>query len=959
MTEERFGLEPGIASEPSSTIATLAPDDIGVATEPRSTVETLGPDDVGVGTDTAFVVTQEPYRLTVAGIDRSAIAEQVRYTHRAYGDTSRLSFELFDEQGTVTVADDEEVILTADGVKVFAGYVRQRRQSDTGVASQRRWMVECQDYTTLLAEDVVDVSATRPAGESDSARIAALFATFGTRNIVIGPSVQTLRASMPEQTFFGLTLHQCLTEIAKVTRGSFFVDFDKVLHYFRSETLVAPFSLSDNPNGSTTFGYEEFSLAHDSTLKVNAVFVVGTGVSLWRYLGGTPPPVSSRRATVLNDPAIVDTAEAQARGDDFLATYGSSAQPSSLVTYKHGLRAGMLVNVTHSGHGIAGVPYRITSIDAEILSRRVKYTVLFGSRPADITDILGRTESLIGAAVGQAAEAVAAVADLSVGGGNQVRNSSFEDQTAWGADSGWAVGFDPVTPDEPFHGSKTARFVGSSAGNALHIPLAERIPVAISDHYWISAWRFVRSMAGGSFRMEIRELTAAGAVAATHTIDVTTADSEWRRMALHFAPAAGPGITAWHLSTKSIRILFYPLGTGTKVVDIDGVQVERGKLLTAYAPAPYELVDQSVGTTKIEDDAVTSAKIIANAVVAGKVAADAIGAAQIQANAIGADKIDAGAVRAQHLLIAGGRSPLIDNPDFEAGSFEVSGEVDGWVVTQPAGATVRITDDWRKNGSRSARVTNGAAGVASIRSSTFPVLASEPVTLSFWHLGAGTCRVWLWVQSDTGGITVIGPFVDAAAGATWTQRLIKTAVLATSVRAAWLFENIAASTNLYIDDVQPSRTMDVLSADGDVVSNPGGLTVLNGKIVVSNAGSIVIIDGTSNMFKIVGSGTIAVGSLGVGGLTGTFLTLFTNLGYRPAHLVYVLLTSGELNPGVAETLLVPIYQWNSGTGLVDRSYRAGVQEKDADETNIYFETRSRAGHAATTYRYYVLKEAAV
>ncbi len=49
----------------------------------------------------------------------------------------------------------------------------------------------------------------------------------------------------------------------------------------------------------------------------------------------------------------------------------------------------------------------------------------------------------------------------------------------------------------------------------------------------------------------------------------------------------------------------------------------------------------------------------------------------------------------------------------------------------------------------------------------------------------------------------------------------------------------------------------LVNAGGDAIITNEGITVVNGAITVRNAGSTVVIDGTSDMFKIAGTGTLS------------------------------------------------------------------------------------------------------
>ena len=80
------------------------------------------------------------------------------------------------------------------------------------------------------------------------------------------------------------------------------------------------------------------------------------------------------------------------------------------------------------------------------------------------------------------------------------------------------------------------------------------------------------------------------------------------------------------------------------ILEICGVQVEQGELVSAYAPRVDEILPGTITSTEIANDAITSPKIIAGAITAGKIAADSITANEIAANAITASELAAGSV---------------------------------------------------------------------------------------------------------------------------------------------------------------------------------------------------------------------------------------------------------------------------------------------------------------------------
>ncbi|MBA2439585.1 MAG: hypothetical protein H0V50_02795 [Thermoleophilaceae bacterium] len=545
------------------------------------------------------------------GVDLTAEvdAPSMSIAQRAYAETSRLSARIVDEAGTISIVTEHEMLLMDGAVKAFAGYVRSRRRMDRGVSSQRVYEIECQDYTTLLGDDLCDAAAAVRTNETDKARITALFTAFGTRGVVIGASVVQLRATMPDVDYTGLTLHECLSAICAITGGSFYVDFDKVLHYFDSEVIASPFNLSDAPDGVATFGYDDFSLVDDTVQFVNSVFVIGAGISGWRYQGGSAPAAGTRRAMTVRDDTVIDSATLNSVGDSALSEYGTARVPASLTTYQPGLKAGQSVQITHAGWGISAVTYRIASIEARpIDATRIAYSIYFGTSPVSIGQLLRDTNLVVASATQAAQEASAFVVDLSAGGGNLVPNSSFEDGTGWTVGSQWAIN---VAVADAFQGAKEARLTASAVNSSLYD--TAYIPISRADKYFVSAWVFCRAFTSGKVRMQLEEYNAASTLLATTIVgEVSALGTEWTRLVRGFAPAAALGVTAWNAATTKVRITFNTAGaTATGTWSVDGVQLERGGIVTAYVPAPYELVDGSIAGTKVADAAITTAKFAA------------------------------------------------------------------------------------------------------------------------------------------------------------------------------------------------------------------------------------------------------------------------------------------------------------------------------------------------------------
>ncbi len=254
---------------------------------------------------------------------------------------------------------------------------------------------------------------------------------------------------------------------------------------------------------------------------------------------------------------------------------------------------------------------------------------------------------------------------LAIGGGNLLRNSSFEanDVTPLPA-NGWG-GYNNSPGTEP---SVITRVAGRRYGTAVR-------------HAWTGANTTTKGF--------VADNAAGGGVIGGWQIGRRYVLSWWARAdtaktqgmttAWNTAPATSVTVASPNLATTWQRYIFNIVwggsveangrayitiaGAETGWVEIDDVQVEEGDVVTAYAPTPDEILPGTITTVEIANDAITAPKILAGSVIAGKIAANAISAVEIQANAIIAGKIAANAIAIGSAAIENGaiRNALIEN----------------------------------------------------------------------------------------------------------------------------------------------------------------------------------------------------------------------------------------------------------------------------------------------------------
>lgn len=313
------------------------------------------------------------WSLTVAGVDvlDYVYDQSLSIKATAYSQSGIMSFILVGAPGDFSVTEEDEVIWS-DGVTThYAGFVRQLKRATEVKPGKVRYSIDCQDYSTLLKDDVIYVDANRTTDETDAERIAWLFESFGTKGITVGAEVQTLTASMPTQDFTAKTLQAALEMVLSLSAGKWYVDTGKALHTYLAETATAPHGLSDSPTGTTgvtggTFGYRDLILPVDTTGLVNAVYAIPststTGAAPTWYTDDASIAMYGQRSAIVTGSQVLLQSTLDAMGAAYLADNGPK-RTATLTTFEPGLRAGQVVELTSADYALSAEPLRIVTIE--------------------------------------------------------------------------------------------------------------------------------------------------------------------------------------------------------------------------------------------------------------------------------------------------------------------------------------------------------------------------------------------------------------------------------------------------------------------------------------------------------------------------------------------------------------------------------------------------------------------
>lgn len=424
------------------------------------------------------------------------------------------------------------------------------------------------------------------------------------------------------------------------------------------------------------------------------------------------------------------------------------------------------------------------------------------------------------------------------------------------------------------------------------------------------------------------------------------------------------------------------------------------------------VINNSIGATLIVDDIWLSrvgdlvtpdGNVLINssgvAITGGKLSVvDSAGQTSITGGAIAArsvtaDKLVIGAVTAKNLLVNGGFRRGTSGWNYTSNGapgwqFTVwydnttwtlrDGDVDGWTSTK-FGSTALMSgaataDTFYPYIFQGVRVTPGEFYSLSALLGIHR-LTEAKLEIDWWTAEGGTFigsafSTIYTSASLTGGsskpayefATIEG--VQAPTNATFCNILIVGRTPNTSGTDWYLFmDQVCFVAGKVAQAYVPGESYETWSGDGSVLINSSGVAITNGKLTVSNPAATVIIDGTSNMFKIAASGTISVSSVannssGLGTVTVT--------GAAPGSVLPAFLVS--TNEGAIAARQVGNWLGNPGlnstaTGnYVDVQHMAQVRMmlSGTVDAQVRLECMNYSGVTRNySTRYYILKEAGI
>jgi len=158
---------------------------------------------------------------------------------------------------------------------IFGGYILTIDPAAADNLTKNKFVLGCVDYSALLERSYVQLECV---GKTDAEIIAAVFAAADPPlpTIDVTTHVDTL-CTLARERYNRMTVKEILDQLCERSGGHWYLDIDLALflHYFATESLAAPFNVSDDPLEAGCVVVEDLRSHQDGTDVVNVIEIVG------------------------------------------------------------------------------------------------------------------------------------------------------------------------------------------------------------------------------------------------------------------------------------------------------------------------------------------------------------------------------------------------------------------------------------------------------------------------------------------------------------------------------------------------------------------------------------------------------------------------------------------------------------------------------------------------------------
>lgn len=283
------------------------------------------------------------------------------------------------------------------GTRHLNGFVTNVVQQSVG-PNMKRVDVEAADHHWLMSRNYFTKTYT---GQSDRAILIDIISVCGLSADISATSanIEIIESSL-DLEFVAMSARDAYDKVSAITGGEWYVSQESPpTIYYRSPGAApaAAFNVSDNPNFSTTFDFQNLKTERQHREPINDVRVLGGVVSTVR-IDVTRADAAAKAAAgrVFHkdhvDSTILSTTVAELVGDNILARQAYAYDKVSFDCLVDGLEPDTEIEITSADFGLSAEPYVIQKVTMEQLNPTVtRYRLECGDHVPDLPEKLRGT----------------------------------------------------------------------------------------------------------------------------------------------------------------------------------------------------------------------------------------------------------------------------------------------------------------------------------------------------------------------------------------------------------------------------------------------------------------------------------------------------------------------------------------------------------------------------------------
>ena len=163
----------------------------------------------------------------------------------------------------------QEVIVRDGADKIFGGYIVSKEE-EIGNNLDVDFLIAASDYGILTEKSIIKAEYLQ---QTDGYILDDLFTTY--LPTVNATTFVTTVETHERIRFNRSTLREAIDLLAEMAEAEWFIDYDRNLHFFQDQDSVAPFSLSQSPDNTTSYPFDDLVKFTDGTGAINRVEIVG------------------------------------------------------------------------------------------------------------------------------------------------------------------------------------------------------------------------------------------------------------------------------------------------------------------------------------------------------------------------------------------------------------------------------------------------------------------------------------------------------------------------------------------------------------------------------------------------------------------------------------------------------------------------------------------------------------